>query len=587
MSFLPPTDLRQSLLQKVRSGGQNGLTTAQDLRDFLGELLDELTAAEAAASASAATKADLGPDGLVLPAQLPPAPDPAALVHLAGAETITGPKTFAGDVFIGNGQDGSGLKIRKPSGEGYQRLLDVTNVDRPNSINFGAVGEGGDLRYHGTSHRWLANGGGPARMLLDEQSNLAVAGQVQAAAFVGDGAQLTNLPASQTFSGSTLQLGGHEALRYDAATNALVQGGGPDNLDAVAYANNFMWTGNGTGQRMLLDTGSNLLLKGQVRAAAFVGDGAQLTGLPAAERPANRGVANGYAPLDATAKVPAANLPPYPVGVSLDQVNILAGRFIVSSGGAVRTYTDLKATTFNAGDTVSLPYNGYIVSYNQYVTFTNVKIIGNNCTLGIDNGIGWVFTNCQVRNLNLAGTQGRPNGDLNDEVVSLINSTLTDCTVSNVALYNVPGYTNGYPAQPVPSTCVFDNVTASNGTYLCGITLKGYGISTFPTSLRNGATIQDYRPRPTSLNQLLLSAQMPGTANTALQLPHGLTAGNIVSLTALAYGGTTGLYVPPGFTLQPNLEYYCHLNGANVLVTTTANSTALYNGFIQLCVTFK
>lgn len=76
------------------------------------------------------------------------------VVHLEGAETITGPKTFVGDVLIGNGQDSSGLKIRKPSGEGYQRLLDVTNIDRPNSVNFRAVGEGGDLRYHGTTHRW-------------------------------------------------------------------------------------------------------------------------------------------------------------------------------------------------------------------------------------------------------------------------------------------------------------------------------------------------------------------------------------------------------------------------------------------------
>ena len=175
MSFLLTSDLRQRLAATIRSGGRGGLTSAQDVRDFLGLLLDELEAAEAATLA----------------------PTAADVVHLAGAETITGVKTFTGDVLVGNGQDGSGLKIRKADGSGYQRLLDVTNVGRAASINFGAVGEGGDLRYHGATHRWIAPPGGPEYMHLDEQANLAVAGRVQATAFVGDGAQLTGLP-SQT-----------------------------------------------------------------------------------------------------------------------------------------------------------------------------------------------------------------------------------------------------------------------------------------------------------------------------------------------------------------------------------------------------
>jgi hypothetical protein len=174
MSELTLAALRQQLETDIRSGGRDGLTTAENVRHFLGQLLTELEAQEAAQAT------------------------PPNVVHLDGAETITGLKTFAGDILLGNGQDGSGLKIRQLGGDGYQRVFDLTNVGRANSVNFGAVGLGGDLRAHGTTHRWLNNGGSQTYMQLDEQGTLAVSGPVQAPAFVGDGSRLTGLPSQPT-----------------------------------------------------------------------------------------------------------------------------------------------------------------------------------------------------------------------------------------------------------------------------------------------------------------------------------------------------------------------------------------------------
>jgi hypothetical protein len=63
MSFLTTPDLRQQLALAVRSDGDGGLTTARDVRDFLGLVLDELEA-EAAQAASSRFAETMTPDNV-------------------------------------------------------------------------------------------------------------------------------------------------------------------------------------------------------------------------------------------------------------------------------------------------------------------------------------------------------------------------------------------------------------------------------------------------------------------------------------------------------------------------------------------
>lgn len=78
-----------------------------------------------------------------------------------------------GNAVLGDGTDGSGLKLRMLDGTTVLRTFDPTNVGRTNSINFGAVGSGGDLRAHGTDHHWLNNLGTVEYMIIKD-GNLGI-----------------------------------------------------------------------------------------------------------------------------------------------------------------------------------------------------------------------------------------------------------------------------------------------------------------------------------------------------------------------------------------------------------------------------
>jgi len=206
MSFLTNLDLRQALAQAVRSGGHNGLTTGQSLREFLDLVLDELEAeaAQPAPGGGAGPGDNLGnhtaTQALDLAGHpLVSGPGPVRVRGYAGTPSTVGVLNLTGtDRF------GQALSLQ-PAGPGYAGLL---------GIAYKADGDFGEAFMTGVrladnrpTHFLISNSAGTTLLALLPDGRLGlgteapterleVAGTVKATAFVGDGSQLTSLPSS-------------------------------------------------------------------------------------------------------------------------------------------------------------------------------------------------------------------------------------------------------------------------------------------------------------------------------------------------------------------------------------------------------
>jgi hypothetical protein len=204
MSFLTKPDLRQALTDAVRSNGRNGLTTAQDLRTFLGLVLDELEAEAAGGGAAGPAGGDnLGNHTATQPLDLAgyPLVSGNGPVRVRGA---VGTPSSVGVLCI-TGADGYGQSIAlQPATASYVGTIGISyKADGP----FGeAFVTGVRLADNRTTHFIINNPAGTTLLALRPDGRLGlgtdapterleVAGTVKATAFVGDGAQLTNLPA--------------------------------------------------------------------------------------------------------------------------------------------------------------------------------------------------------------------------------------------------------------------------------------------------------------------------------------------------------------------------------------------------------
>ena len=199
MSFLTNPDLRTALAEAVRSDGRNGLTTARDLRDFLGLLLDEL---EAEAARAGGGSDNLGNHTATQPLDLAGFPlvsgnGPVRLRAAPGTPSSVG-------VLCISGADGYGQSIAlQPATASYVGTLGISyKADG----NFGeAFVTGVRLADNRPTHFVINNYAGTTLLALRPDGRLGlgtdapterldVDGTVRATAFVGDGAQLTNLP---------------------------------------------------------------------------------------------------------------------------------------------------------------------------------------------------------------------------------------------------------------------------------------------------------------------------------------------------------------------------------------------------------
>jgi len=266
------------------------------------------------------------------------------------------------------------------------------------------------------------------------------------------------------------------------------------------------------------------------------------------EETANKGVAGGYAPLDGSSKVPAANLG----GGTASSSNFLrgAGTWAVPSGSGSATL---------AGDTdvvISSPANGQVLTYssssgkwgNQAAPVTSVA--GKTGTVTLVSG-----------DVGLGNVDNTSDAAKNSATATLTNKTISGSsnTLTNIPESAVTNLTTDLAAKaPLASPSFTGTVTVPSPTNGTDAATKGY----VDTSVGHNAVVKASSYVMTSNDDIILANAAGGVLTITLPTAVGSTKVYAVkkidsSANTVTVATTGGQTIDGGATAVMKVQYAC------------------------------